>query len=481
MNKWISNILKFVVIGVLMSQFSCRKDFDTIPSSGNLTFSTDTIFLDTVFNNLTTTTHLLTVYNKSKEDIHIPKIQLGKTNSNYRINVDGTSGTEFEDVLLLKEDSLFVMIETTIDISETNDEMLYTDQILFDPEGNSQEVELITLVKEATLLFPDEGADFELTESIFKADESYVIYGNAIVPENSSLTVEAGATVYFNENASLTLANGSTFNVKGTLQDSVVFRGDKLTYIFDQVAGQWNGIKIEENVNVAIDYLQILNPTTGLNIVDNSNAITLKNTEIYNASNYSIYAENANIIGENLVLGQARISNLNLLGGSYHFTHCSFANYWNDNIRSSLNVTLSNYTNNDEGETVEAPLTQADFINCIVSGSKKSEIEFDKNEEFDTFNVSFTNSMIDLEQGDGFLDLENTDLYTNCLFNKELDFRDATVNDLRIGLENEGIDQANSSNISLDIIGTDRSATPDIGAYQHIDFETLEPEEEDEE
>lgn len=479
MKKEIGFLFKILIVGVLISQFSCRKDFDSIASNGNLTFSSDTIFLDTVFNNLTTTTHLLTVYNKSKEDIYIPKIQLGKSDSKYRLNVDGIPGSEFENVLLLKEDSLFVMIETTVDISETNDEMLYTDQILFDPYGNLQQVDLITLVKEATLLYPNEGSDFELTDTTFETGKSYVIYGNAIVPQNSSLTVEAGSMVYFNDDANLILENGSTFNVMGTLQDSVVFRSDNLNYNYNQVAGQWGGIKIEENVEATINYLQILNPSTGLEIINNSTPITIKNTEIYNASNYSVYAENANITAENLVFGQARISNLNLRGGTYNFTHCSFANYWNDNIRTTSNLIISNYTTNSLDVSIEAPLYQANFTNCIIGGNKKNEIDFDTLDDFESFSFYFTHCLINLENGEEFLNTENTSFYNNCLFNQTLDFKDSSINDLRIGLENKGIAKATTTTVSLDIVGTDRTVTPDIGAYQHIDFETLEPKNED--
>lgn len=483
--KWLYNTLKIVFIFILMSQISCRKDFDTISSNGVLTFSADTIFLDTVFNNLTTTTQVLTVYNKSKNDITIPKIQLGKTNSKYRLNVDGIPGTEFDDILVLKEDSIFVFIETTAAISDTNDEMLYTDQILFDPDGNEQDVDLVTLVKEATLLYPVTGeTDFELSESTLTKEKPYVIYGNAIVPDNSSLTIEAGSTIYFHENASLTLSNGSTFNVAGTLQDSVVFRGDRLSYIYDNVAGQWSGIKIQEEVTATINYLKVLNPTIGLSIGNNS-TVSIKNTEVYNAGDYSVFAENAILNGENLVLGQARLANLNLKGGNHSFNHCTFANYWSKGIRFNKNLVLSNYSTNEDDTTTELPLQQASFVNCIIAGNRKSEIEFDKKEEFAIFNFSFNNCLINLEKNEeeDFLDTDNTTYYLNCLFNKNLHFRNTSINDLRIGLENEGINKADNSNSALaplDIIGTDRTSAPDIGAYQHIDFKTLEPKEEDE-
>lgn len=477
--KWFYPILKGAFVLLLITQFSCRKDFETIASSGNLTFSSDTIFLDTVFNNLTTTTQILTVYNQSKNDITIPKIQLGKPDSKYRLNVDGIPGNEFDDVLVLKEDSIFVFIETTVDAADTDDEMLYKDQILFDPNGTSQDVDLITLVREATLLYPTTGTDFELTETTFSKDIPYVIYGNAIVPENSSLTVEAGSTIYFSEDASLTLSNGSTFNIEGTLQDSVVFRGDRLNYNYDRVPGQWSGINIQENVTANINFLRVLNPSTGLEI-KNSN-LTIKNTEIYNASDYSISAENATIAGENLALGQARIANLNLQGGTHHFKHCTFANYWSKGVRFTKNIQLSNYTTSEEIGTTELPLTQVHFTNCIVAGSRRDEIDFDKKEEFAVFNFSFTNCLLNLEKGEDFADTDNTNYYTNCLFNKTLDFRNTSLNDLRIGLNNEGIAKAaisTASSVPLDLVGTDRTTAPDIGAYQHIDFETLAPKDE---
>lgn len=79
-------------IGLIISLSSCRKDFDTVPSSGNLQFSKDTIYLDTVFTNIGSSTYTLKVYNRSNKDIKIPKIQLEKPDSKYRIMVDGMTG-----------------------------------------------------------------------------------------------------------------------------------------------------------------------------------------------------------------------------------------------------------------------------------------------------------------------------------------------------------------------------------------------------
>ena len=50
---------------------SCRTDFDAVDSTGNLTFSQDTIFLDTVFSQIGSSTYTLKVYNSSNNTINI--------------------------------------------------------------------------------------------------------------------------------------------------------------------------------------------------------------------------------------------------------------------------------------------------------------------------------------------------------------------------------------------------------------------------
>ncbi len=479
--KLLKTLLKTATLILIISQFSCRKDFSTTTSNGNLTFSKDTLVLDTVFNDLSTTTHLLKVYNKSNNDITIPKIELERSNSKYRINIDGIVGSEFEDVLLLKKDSLFVFVEATIAAEDSNDEMLYEDKLLFDPNGTKQHVNLITLVKDAHFIFSDTEEDIIIKQKTFTNEKPYVIYGNAVVSKENNLTIEAGSTVFFSENSSLTVAEDASLKVEGTLNDSIVFRGDQLSYNFDQIPGQWQGISVEKNATITADYLKILNPTVGLKIVDNANTTTLNNSEIYNAAAYGIYTQNANLNASNLVIGQARKSGLFLQGGTYNFNHCTFANYWNKSIRSNNNVTLANYYIDSEGVEIDIPLVEANFSNSIISGTRQNEISFDKSETNEIFNFNFKNCLIDLKKGEDFLNTENNEFYTNSLFNKTYDFRDTSTNDLRIGLENEGINKADKTSASLfskDIIGTDRTNTPDIGAYQHIDFETLEPEEE---
>lgn len=109
----------FILTVTLIFITSCRKDFSTELSSGELRFSKDTIYLDTVFTNISSSTYNLKVYNKSNKDISIPSISLGRGfNSYYRLSVDGITGQFFENTEILAKDSIYIFIETTIDYSQ---------------------------------------------------------------------------------------------------------------------------------------------------------------------------------------------------------------------------------------------------------------------------------------------------------------------------------------------------------------------------
>ena len=90
-NYW----LVLPILGILFLA-SCRDDFETFPSTGDLSFSKDTVYLDTIFTNIGSSTYNLKVYNKSGKSIYIPSIRLGRgENSEYRLNVDGVPGKSF--------------------------------------------------------------------------------------------------------------------------------------------------------------------------------------------------------------------------------------------------------------------------------------------------------------------------------------------------------------------------------------------------
>ena len=135
-------ILIFLGFAVL---HSCNDEiFETSPSTGELKFSRDTIFLDTVFTNVSSSTRTFKIYNRSSNHINIPEIKLGRgQQSFYRLNVNGQSGKAFENIDILPKDSIYVFVEATIDFSKVTNP-IYKDSIVFDQGSNQQDVKLVT-------------------------------------------------------------------------------------------------------------------------------------------------------------------------------------------------------------------------------------------------------------------------------------------------------------------------------------------------
>ena len=485
---------------------SCRKDFDTVPSFGELKFSKDTVYLDTVFTNIGSATYNLKIYNNSNQNISIPKIQLAKGNaSKYRLNVDGIAGKEFENIDILAHDSIYVFVETTVDIT-TLSNPLYTDKILFDNGNRQQKVDLVTLVKDAHFIYPGRNpVNFKIdsltldgkpttikgrfltnSELHFTNTKPYVIYGYAAVPANKTLTIDAGTEIHFHANSGLIVDKDASVKANGTLNDKIVFQGDRLEYDFREIPGQWGVIWLRAgSKNNILNHTQIKNSKIGI-LADsissgNTPTLTLKNTEIYNSSFYGILGRETNIYGENVVIGNSGQASLACtIGGTYHFIHSTFANYWNQSLRQLPAVIINNhftYKNDDNQEITETrDLKEANFINCIFDGNNSIEFLLDK-VDGSQFNYQITNCMVKFTDSNNNyvnnaeMKFDDATHYTNIIINGFPHFKDTQYNDFIIGQNSDAINKAAPSFISFDILGVSRNGNPDIGAYQHITFE----------
>ncbi|NQW36964.1 MAG: hypothetical protein HQ471_08170 [Flavobacteriales bacterium] len=498
------------LIGILFYT-SCRKDFNTVQSTGSLTFSKDTVYLDTIFSNIGSSTRSFKVYNKSNDAISIPSITLQNgLGSFYRLNVDGISGKNFENIDILAHDSIFVFVEATIDFSQVTNP-LYTDKILFDTGINEQKIDLVTLVQDAHFLFPSRDANgiketiilgFDIDgdpieingflldgNTTFTNDKPYVIYGYVGVPENTILTINHGAQLHFHEDSGIIVSKNATLNVNGTLTDKVIFQGDRLEPNFENTAGQWGTIWLRAgSQNNTINHALIKNNIIGI-LVDSignntSPTLSLKNTEIYNTTNFGVLARETHIEGQNVVIANNGQSSLACtIGGSYTFTHCTFANYYNTGFRQFPTVLINNFFSFMDDSGAEAfetrDLNQALFVNCIIDGNQNIEMILDK-KEGNLFNYHFKNNLIkfnDVNKNftlDPLYDFENSALFTSNILNADAQFQDVQTNQLMIGKDSEVINKADANaatQVPFDILGVSRTANPDIGAYQHsIDF-----------
>lgn len=503
--------LLFILIAIITVCFSsCRKDFSADLGSGELSFSKDTVYLDTVFTNIGSSTYNLKVYNQSNQDISIPSIALGQgENSLYRLNVDGLTGKKFENTEILAKDSIYIFIETTIAYDQVTNP-IYTDSIVFSGGGHLQDVKLVTLVKDAHFLFPSKDADgiietipigidadgeelriqgFYLNDNTtFTNEKPYVIYGYCAVPSTKTLTIEAGANIHFHANSGLIVDKNATLTINGELNNEVLIEGDRLEPEFSNITGQWGAIWLRAgSKNHTINNTIIKNASAGI-ILDSIGSETeptlfIKNTQIYNSSNFGILGRETSIKGENLVINNSGQSSLACTaGGTYNFTHSTFVNYWNNSLRQYPSVLVNNYfsyTENDQIVTETRDLHAANFTNCIIDGNNGIELILDKIDG-SAFNYFFQNNMLKFDDYNNSFaeipeyDFDDTNHYVENILNGNSDFKDPSANEFIIGEASDGIEKANtqgSTEVPVDILGVIRNSPADIGAYQHIIFE----------
>ncbi len=514
--RYLSTVFLLVII-ILWS--SCRKDFESGPSMGNLQFSTDTLFLDTIFTNIGSSTYSFKVYNRTDDDFTIPTIALERGEvSNYRLNVDGIPGKTFDNIQVLAKDSIFIFVETTADITDqtTDAEFLYTDRIVFDQGGIPQHVDLVTLIQDAIFLFPsrdamtgevetlllglDENNEEIREEGFFLNDDQlnftnekpYVIYGYAAIPGEKTLTIDAGSRIHFHAGSGIIAADNSTLLVNGDvstdpeqMENEVIFEGDRLEPGFSNIPGQWGTIWLTPgSTGHRINHATIKNATVGVlinsNVSGTEPTLKITNTQIYNSSNVGLLARASNVQGENLVINNAGQVSLNCsFGGTYNFNHCTFANYTNigTGFRELPTVLIDNNLVISPTEVLVADLAAANFTNCIIYGNQELELLFSKVDGAD-FNYNFKNCLIRFNDfSDSFADnplydFTNTDLFENSIRNEDPGFKSPFRNMLNIDENSAANSRAFISESTVDILGIPRNTTnPDIGAYESAPFE----------
>lgn len=515
-------LLLLLIIGFTITLTSCRNDFDFEPSQGGLGFSRDTVYLDTVFTNIGSSTYTLKVYNRSDKDIKIPSIKLGQgENSKYRLMVDGMPGKSFTNVELMAKDSMFIFIETTIDYNEyVNNQttFLYTDNIQFDSTNGQQKVELVTLVQDAVFLYPqrDDAGNYETipisetdntqiygfnlneaehgNELIWTNTKPYVVYGYAAVPTGKTLSVNPGARVHFHANSGLIVRPGASLKVGNefdapTEENQVIFEGDRLEPDFAEIPGQWLAIWLQQGSTAnSLNNMILKNSTVGILMEGNdgtTQTLKLKNVQIYNSTNVGILSRYGTIYGENVVINNAgEASFAGTLGGYYRFRHCTFANYFNSFNQVPVLLT-DNLPGNDPADL------DAVFENCILYGSSNYGFLFDKISQPGQveFNYKFVNCFIKFADSanrfgnDPLYDFANLDLFSaGCKIAQNTttyvpDFEDPENNKLAIGQDSAARDMADpavSALVPVDIANKQRGGdgtTPDVGAYESTIFE----------
>lgn len=464
------SILIFLVGTIL---FSCNQEEFTTAPGAKLQFATDTVTFDTVFSTIGSTTKWFTVKNPNKQSVKISKIYLARgTRSPFRLNINGVQANEDFDVTISAGDSLFVFVEVTIDPTGQNNPMVVQDSIVFNLNGNMQDVDLIAF-----------GQDFHLFNGeILKAqrwqnDKPYLIYNSVLVDSLQTLNIDPGCRIHFHYGSSLFVKG--TLKAAGTFEEPISFQGDRLEESYKNVPGQWGawtefkdgGLYVYGGLHFLVgskdnvlDYSFIKNAQKGIQIdsmgFSGNPVLTISNSRIENMALNCIDARTTYLKAANCVFANSGSYTLALiLGGDYEFNHCTVANYSTFGNRKEETLALNNYYN----YTKTSYNLNAVFGNCIIYGNKDNEILISK-DGTGLFTYLFKNCLVNSNLKDGF---------ENSVFNKDPRFVKVSENNFSIDslspARNIGdLEIAKRFPIDLDNYSRLEDEGPDAGALEWV-------------
>jgi len=402
----------------------------------------------------------LKIYNRNNQPIQIDAIELmGGTNSPFRINVDGYSGDLLTDIEIPADDSLFAFIEVTLAVNNVTNPLVISDSIRFNTNGVNQYVNLDVWGQDAYFHVDT------VVDGTWANDKPHVLYGTVAVgyptiDSNLTLTIPSGTQIFCHKNSQL-IVYKSTLDIQGTLGNEVVFQGDRLESYYDDVSGQWWGIRLIEANSSTIDYAIIKNGSVGLQVDSTQSAQTLTttNTIIDNHDFFSVNVNaGANVTFENCLIGKAGICSAYLFaGGEYHLTHCSIINYWSGS-RAGPAFALKNYFEYEN--TINVRPTIAEINNCVVYGGIDDEFEVDTIAS-GIDNMIFRNNYFKRDS------IYNYPGYINTVWTGDPLFVDPSLVDFHIGSGSALINVGdNLFSLPFDIEGNIRDSSPDLGCYE---------------
>ncbi|HZE86134.1 MAG TPA: choice-of-anchor Q domain-containing protein, partial [Puia sp.] len=447
---------------------SCQKDSFITSKGAIVSFSSDTLFFDTVFTTAGSVTQSVKIFNGNDQKLRLSDLKLmGGNKSFFSINVDGYPGPEKNDLELEANDSLYIFVVVRIDPTTGNLPFVAQDSIAVTFNGNVRYIQLQAWGQNAHFLRNQKIQGNVVWDNTLP----YVIMGGLQVDTNAILTIQQGSRVYFHADAPM-LVDG-TLQVQGAQPDSmkVMFQSDRLDEPYREFPGSWPGIyfrgaSVNNNLQFAViknAYQGIVAETPASNAVPKVVLNQCIVDNIYDAgilgAESSIQATNCLIsnCGKNIVLGY---------GGNYQFTHCTVASYSNDYISHTQPVlSVSNYILQGNSP-LTAPLN-AGFLNCIFWGGNGTvDNEVIVSQQGNTsFSVNFANCLWKVKATPAGVVSSNIIANSDPLFDSVNTFRRHF--DFRLKNGSPAIDKGAATMVSNDLDGKPRPVgLPDLGCYE---------------
>lgn len=468
------------IILVILAACSENENWTTDRSMA-LEFSEDTVAFDTIVSTIGSSTKTLTVFNNNKIGIRVCKVGLGKgASSPFRVNVDGQylyegKGEDFE---IRHEDSLVVRIEATPPATGLDKPQSFEDELYFQLESG--------LVQKVMLSVGSQDVHFLRAITFFSdttlcAGRPYVVYDSLVVAPEATLSIEPGVQLMFHDKAGLVVHG--TVQAIGTLEEPIVFRGDRMDHMFDYLLydntpNRWEGIHIcSDSKNNVLSYCDIHSGCYGIQCDSTSldkSTLELQNSILHNIGGIGLELNNCLTTAYNTQISNTLGTTVYVFGGGCQFVHCTIAQFYPFDADRGDALYLSNL----DGDNYRH-LYFAHFLNSVITGYAEDvimgSISEGQDDQCDYLfdhcflktvvsddTLRFTNILYDNQD----LEMKSEENFTLFdTYNFIYDFTPDSISPIRNIGSKDYIDS-----LSLDRLGRSRlqDEGPDAGCYEYV-------------
>lgn len=371
MTMKIPGLLTVCLLTILIS---CRKDSFITSADARVTITADTLKYDTVFVTAGSTYRTFKIINENNQKLRLSSLKLmGGAGSVFKMNVDGTAGTQFSNIEIEANDSLYVFAQVNVNPGAANLPFILRDSIEINFNGNKRLVQLEAWGQNAHF-FRDKVVAVNET---WNNDLPYVILGSLLINTNQTLTINKGCRIYVHADAPIVVDGTLQVNGLKDTADRVYFRGDRLDEPYRDYPASWPGIFFQPGSkdNVFI-YADIRNAYQAVALQDpspNANPkLVLNECVIDNAYDAGIISLNSSVRARNCLVSNCGKNLFLVKGGDYQFSHCTVVTYANRFIEHRDPVLVVSNFISINNTPVTANLN-AVFRNCIFWGEWSCE------------------------------------------------------------------------------------------------------------
>ena len=419
--------------------------------------------MGTVITEDVSTTHRFTVRNPHSKGIVISNISLSGENAGYfRLNVDGFSGREFNDVEIRANDSIYVLVSCTLPANDSDLPVNLLANIDFKSNGNTSTVVVSATGRDVVRLH---GFTVD-ADTGFSPLRPYQIFDSLVVAEGATLTLPAGTQLMFHDKARM-IVRGS-LRAEGSVEAPVELRGDRTGNVitditFDLMSRQWDGLAFTSTSRDNLLSHTIVRNTVYPTTVDHTD-LTIINSRLRNSGSTVLDVTGGTVTAVGSEFAEAADGVVYLDGGNHTFNQCTFANYYLFSAIGGPAIGLNHInevTDNGSGE----PYASVEISNSIIYGLG-TDISHGT---LDGTSVYLRNCLLKSNGSDDYN-------FINCLWGEDplyYTVRNDYVFDYRLKPESPAIGAADATlnthpAAAVDAYGQPRNTPPDLGAYTFI-------------